>query len=383
MVRVKLRWLLVAVVFLGLAPAHAAVLREWLTHRTHDPRKLTVNWQTDAPGDSMVLFGDTPELGKSRRVAERTTLHQVDIPFGEGDTPLYYAVQTSGQRSVMAAVNRYGGAELRAAVVADWQGDPDLAALLHDEPHILFVAGDQLTSLYETCGVGVKDCVTPFAALVDKYPELFRSVPVMPALGNHDRQVRPRGAEPPAEAVYDIDATAWRSFYPLPGDGWKWRFDIPAFDVRFIALDLSHTTDQGTTWQTGHPFARGSEQFEWYAKQMARRDRAFVITLQNEQNSLMRSYEGNEWHRMFSEGSAVISGFGLFAERAEVDGFPYFNTGLVGGTPYPDFDSKFLVSEPSYALLRFRRGEDTFTVELKSLTGMVLDQSEWPALPKQ
>ena len=57
-----------------------------------------------------------------------------------------------------------------------------------------------------------------------------------------------------AEPVYDVEATAFRKFFPLPDDGWKWRFDIPDFSVRFIALDLHHIQDMGTTWQTGHPF---------------------------------------------------------------------------------------------------------------------------------
>ena len=39
-----------------------------------------------------------------------------------------------------------------------------------------------------------------------------------------------------ADAVYDIEATAFRKFFALPGDGWKWHFDVPDFRVRFVAL---------------------------------------------------------------------------------------------------------------------------------------------------
>lgn len=355
----------------------------WLTHRTNDPAKLCVNWMSDAAGESVVRFGDSAALGETVRVEENVTLHHVEIPFGEGDAPLHYVVETGGVRSMPAAVRRYGGEELRAAVVADWQRQPDLAALLRDEPHVLFVAGDQVNSLHEHCGAGVKDCVKPFAMLVGKYPALFRSVPVMPALGNHDREIRPRGAKPPAEAVYDVEATAWRAFYPLPDDGWKWRFDIPGFDVRFLALDLSHTQDQGTTWQTNQPFGRRSAQFEWYREQIARRDRGFVITLQNERNVAVRGFEKGEWGRMLGLGSAVVSGFGYFAERAEVEGVPYFNTALGVGAKYPDPQSKFFASEASYVLMRFVRGGKSFMVELKNLAGDVLDRSEWPALHRR
>lgn len=359
--------------------ARAEVLRVWLTHRTNDPAKLCVNWQTDTPGDSVVHFGDTPALGASERVAESVTLHHVEIPFGEGDAPLHYAVETKGQRSPATAVKRYGGTELRAAVVADWgYAKPDLSALRKDDVHLLFTGGDNVPSLHE----GGRESMKAFAALIDSQPELFRSTPFMPILGNHDREIRPRGPKPPAEPVYDVSAADYRAFFPQPDDGWKWRFEVPGFDVRFLALDLSHTHDQGTTWQTNHPFTRGSAQFEWYREQIARRDRGFVITLQNERNATMRGFEQGEWGRMFRQGSAVITGFGYFAERAEVEGFPYFNTALKAGDKYPDPQSKFFAAEPSYVLLRFTRGAKTFAVELKNLAGTVVDRSEWPALKR-
>ena len=363
--------------FLLLAlAASAEVQRAWLTHRTNDPATLCVNWQTDAPGDSLVHFGDTPEVTKTMRVTKNVTLHHVEIPFGEGAAPLYYSVETRGQRSTVAKVKRYGGAELRAAVVADWgYAKPDLTALKKDDVHVLFTAGDNVPSLHEKGREGLK----AFAALIDSQPELFRTTPFMPALGNHDRELRPRGPKPPPEPVYDVEATAYHDFFPLPDEGWKWRFEIPGFDVRFLALDVSHTRDQGTTWQTEHPFHKTSAQFLWYAQQITRRDRAFVITLQNERSSTVRNYEQGAWGRMFRQGSAVITGFGYFAERAEVDGFPYFNTALAAGDKYPDPKSKFFASESGYVLLRFKRGARTFTVELKNFAGTVLDRSEWPA----
>jgi hypothetical protein len=366
--------------FLALAHAGLAEIpRVWLTHRTNDPARLCVNWQTDTPGDSIVHFGDTPDLQQTERIAESVTLHHVEIPFGETGAPLHYAVETNGQRSAPATVKRYGGPELRAAVVADWgYAKPDLSALRKDDVHILFTAGDNVPSLHQPGREGQK----AFAALIDSQPELFRSTVFMPALGNHDRELHPRGPQPPPTPVYDVEAADYRAFFPLPGDGWKWRLDIPGFDLRFLALDLSHTRDQGTTWQTNHPFVTGAPQFAWYGEQIARRDRAFVITLQNERNSTMRAYEKGAWGRMFRQGSAVITGFGYFAERAEVDGFPYFNTALSAGDKYPDPQSKFFASEPSYVLLRFRRGASTFEVELKNLAGTVLDRSEWPARPR-
>jgi hypothetical protein len=79
----------------------------------------------------------------------------------------------------------------------------------------------------------------------------------MPVLGNHVKVIRPRGDKPPDEPVYDISATAFRKFFDLPNDEWRWYFDVPDFDVRFVALDLNHISDLGTTWQSCHSYKRG------------------------------------------------------------------------------------------------------------------------------
>ena len=219
------------------------------------------------------------------------------------------------------------------------------------------------------------DCTKPYAQLIDAYPGFFRSVPFLPALGNHDREIRPRGDKPPPEPVYDVEATAFRKFFELPDDEWKWHFDVPAFGVRFIALDLSHVSDQGTTYQTCHPFGKNTEQFQWYEKLMNGPQPPFLVTLQNERNASMRSQEGSAWHQLFSRETIAISGFGYFAERAEVDGFTYYNTALGTGAKYPDPKSKFFESVESYLLLTFSKGK--MVVELKTLDGRVLDRKEF------
>jgi hypothetical protein len=161
----------------------------------------------------------------------------------------------------------------------------------------------------------------------------------------------------------------------------------------------------GTTWQTCHPFGKGSEQYEWYDRitsppdffahrpagpaglnashaglPMGKKTRpAFLVTVHNENNSHMRSQERLAWHRMFSRGTIVVSGFGYFAERAEMDGFTYYNTSLSGrGDKYPDPKSSFLQSEDSYVLLTFRKASRTMTAEVKRLDGEALDAKTFP-----
>lgn len=352
------------------------ITRIWLTHKTNDPSKIVVNWMTDEPGDSVVRFGLTTESSETVQIEENTTLHHVEIPIKHRDAVYHYSVSTGDQRSKDASLKAYPTDVLRVAVVADWQGKPDLSAIVKDDVHLLLTAGDNIASIWQTCGENQKDCLKPYATLIDAYPELFRSTPVMPALGNHDREIRPRGSKPPAEPVYDVDATSFRQFFELPDDEWKWHFEVPEFDLRFIALDFNHISDFGTTWQTCHAFDEDSEQFRWYKKLMEKPP-GFVVTLYNERNASVRNQAQKQWHDLFRRGTCCITGFGYFAERAEVDGFHYYNTSLSGkGSQYPDPQSKFLAGEDSYMLLTIER-EGKMTVEIKSLKITVLDQREF------
>lgn len=353
--------------------AGAEITRIWLTHKSNDPSQLVINWMSDEPGDSVVHFGLTADHDQEVRIDESTNLHHVEIPLRHRGTSYHYAVQTGDQRSANAMFKAYPTDVLRVAVVADWQGRPDLSAIIEDDVHLLLTAGDNIARLWDKCGEGTKDCIEPYSALIDAYPKLFRSTPFMPVLGNHDREMRPRGSQPPTEPVYDVDATAFRRFFELPGTEWQWHFDLPEFELRLIALDFNHISDFGSTWQTCHAFDEDSEQFRSYKKLMEQPP-GFVVTLYNERNASVRNQAEKQWHDLFQQGTCCITGFGYFAERAEVDGFPYYNTSLNGnGTQYPDPHSKFLAGEDSYVLLTVDR-EHSMTVEVKSLGNTVLDR---------
>lgn len=350
--------------------------RIWLTHRTNWPSHLTINWETPDAEVGQVQFGESPACEHRAEEKTRGRVHHVEVPLSKlGD--LYYRISTGGRLTDVYRVHGYSAEELKIAVVADWQSRPRLDALLQERVQLLLSAGDHVNGLHPASVNDAKSNTQPFSDLIATYPELFRTTPFLPALGNHDREIRPRGAKPPAEAVYDVGATAFRAFFPLPDDGWKWRFEMPEFELRILALDLNHISDQGTTWKTCHPFGKESEQFRWYDEQSSRRDRKFVLTLYNEQNGQMRSQAGGQWGRMFQRGTAAISGFGYFAERAEVDGFPYFNTALGTGAAYRDRQARFFEVVPSYLLLTFRKGSNEMRAQLKDLNGKTLDESSW------
>ena len=365
-----------AALLLNLIPLLAEAVETepiWLTHKSNDPGKIVVNWISKEPGDSVVRYGLSKDYTETVRINETTTLHHVEIPLKHRNKVYHYSVSTGNQCSADCTFMAYPTDVLRVAVVADWQGKPDLSAILDDKVHLLLTAGDNIARLWDKCGKGNRDCIQPYVELIAAYPELFRSTPFLPVLGNHDREIRPRGDKPPREPVYDVDATAFRLFFELPGDEWKWSFELPGFDLLFVGLDFNHISDFGTTWQTCHPFDENSDQFQWYKKLMEKPP-GFVVTLFNERNANVRNQAKSQWHDLFRRGTCCISGFGYYAERAEVDGFSYYNSSLNGrGNQYPDPQSSFLAGKDSYLLLTVKRA-GPMTVEIKSLKNRVLDR---------
>ncbi len=373
-----LRPILLSLSFFALPLDAAPIKRIWLSHMTEDPSELVVNWETETPTPSVVEFGEGPGLGERVEKEGLSTRHHVGIPFGHGNGRLHYRVGTGDEVSAVHSVKRYPEEELRAVVVGDWGFAPgrDFSSLLLDDPHLLLTAGDNVPSLYQPGKEGTK----AFAALIDEHPEIFRSIPFLPILGNHDHEITPRGPKPPEHPVYDVEATAFREFFALPGDEWKWRFEIPRFDLALVALDLNHIQDYGTTWQSCHAWQSDSPQFLWYAKTMDELGAGFIVTLMNEKRTSLEMAGKGAWLGHFQKGSALVTGFGYFAERAALPGgLPYFNTCLKGdGDLYKDPESRFHARVDSYLLLTLKAGAATMAAELKGLDGAVLDRIEIP-----
>lgn len=362
--------------FLSLSALAAPVERVWLTHATNDPSRIVINWETETPGDSVVEYGTGESLGSRVAKPENVTLHHVEIPLEQKDVIYHYRVRSGADASPRLSFKGYPGRELRLAVVGDWgfAMKKDLSALKQDDPHLLLTVGDNVPDLHGQGRKGTK----AFSQLIAAHSELFSRLPFMPILGNHDREITPRGPKPPAHAVYDVEATAFREFFQLPGEEWRWHFDLADFDLRLIALDLNHIQDFGTTWQTCHAWQPGSPQFQGYADLMAANRQGFVLTLMNEKQTQLQGLAKGAWHEHFRKGSALITGFGYFADRALLaGGLPYFNTCLKGdGDLYKDPQSQFHAREDNYLLITCRAGSPTLRVQFKNLRGEVLDTTE-------
>jgi hypothetical protein len=370
--------LFVLAVFLSIAARGDAIERIWLTPTSGSPLRVAVSWETAEPGNSVVEFGASVELGQRVAIERSTRLHHVEITLPRSDTPLFYKVRTGELTSTVASFQPAGETTLRLAVVANLGNNLQWGkAVLRERPNLLLTAGDNVPQLHDGAPVD-PGTVAAYSRLIARFPDLFRTTLFLPALGNHDKEIRPRGPAPPETPVYDIAATAFRRFFRLPGDGWKWHHDVPEFGLRLVALDLHHLSDVGTTWQSSHPFHPGSEQLEWYSKIVAESAQPFLITIYNERHAAVRGLYKGEWWRSIIRGSMAITGFGHFGERIEANGFPAFNTSVRGtGNRYPDPHSKFLAGEDNFLLLTVVKGGDV-EVELKNLEGRTLESVSLP-----
>lgn len=368
----------IGVAFVSFAQVEAV----WLTHRSATPEETVVNWKSVQAGPSRVFYGADASCGQEAHVEGEQTLHHVEIATPQRGAAVFYRVETGGQKSETHRFETCPEEGVRVAIVGDWgySGRPDLRALKADKPHLLMTVGDNVASILNPKQPGDKNYIQPYIGLLKSEEDLFTSTPFMPILGNHDKQVGPRenkrlGA---GSETYDIEATAYLSVFALPEAGWRWAFSIPQADVTFLALDMHHLNDFGTTFQTSHDHRRSSEQFQWYEEQTRNATAGFVVTLLNA-DSRCRNLEKGAWHEMFSRGTMFITGFGYYAERAvESNGFPYYNTCVAkSGDVYRD--PKAVVCEPvaSYMLLTFDKAKGRVKAELKRLDGSVIDSQTY------
>ena len=358
-----------------VATVSAEVSRVWLTHQSPDPSKVVVSWQTAEPGPSVVEFGTSAALGEMVSVEGSRTLHHVEIPLSEKDTVYHYRVRSGSQESAVATFKGYPTKELRIGVVANLRADAkiDLSALRKDDVHLFLSSGDTAMQ-YQFCEENQPECVGSHGTLVDTQAELFRSTPFLPTLGNLDRKIRPK-SDGPENPAYEIAATAYRSFFALPGKEWIWSFAIPDFDLQLVSVDMNHTGDFGTPDQSCHPFGADSEQLAWYRGVMEATKAGQVVTLFGETGSRVRNHAGGEWKRLIAKGTMAISGEAYHAERTMVDGLPYYNTSVRGnGTFGVDPEHDFIDPAGGYLLLTLDRASGRMKVTVKALDGRILDE---------
>lgn len=373
--RFRVHHLLTLALTLTTLSAQAEIARIWLTHQSADPSKIVMSWQSAEPGPSVVEFGTSASLGESVTVEGNRTLHHVEVPLTEKDVVYHYKVKTGSQESPLASFKGYPTKELRIGVVANLRADAkiDLSALRKEDVHLLLSAGDTAMQ-YQFCEENQPECLESHGTLVDTQSEIFRTTPFLPTLGNLDRKIRPN-SDGPEKPAYEIPATAYRTFFALPGKEWFWTFAIPDFDLQLVSVDMNHTGDFGTPNQSCHPFDADSEQIAWYRETMESTKAGHVVTLFGETGSRVRSHADGEWKRLIAEGTLAISGEAYHAERTLVEGIHYYNTSVRGnGTFGVDPDHDFIDPSGGYLLLTLDRKSGRVKVAIKDLEGRTLEE---------
>lgn len=365
----------IAAALLAAPSSHAKVERIWMTHQSPDNSKICISWETTDPGDSVVEFGASPQLGESAKVSGSRTLHHVEIPIPRKDVTYQYRVRSGDQVSEVNTFKSYPSKLLRIAVVANIRADAKLsfAAIKKDDPHLLVSAGDTAMQ-YQFATQADKEATKSHSTAIDTQADLFKSTPFMVSLGNLDRKIRPNGLSM-EEPGYDIEATGYRKFFALPGKEWIWAWDIPDFDLRLISVDMSHTGDFGKPNQACNAFDKDSEQFKWFEETMNGTKAGFVITMFGETGGTVRRHAEGGWKRVIEKGTLAISGECYHAERTEVDGVTYYNSSVRGNGSFGhDPQAAFSDKSASYQLLTLDREAGTLKAELKALDdGRVLD----------
>ncbi len=345
------------------------ITRIWLSYNATEPQNVVINWYTSQPSDAGVdmMAGDSilTFVGKD----EHARLHHVQVPLTWQDDYYRYRVRSGNNKSKWYVFRGITDKKpVRIVVMGDWgfATDADMSVILREKPALIVTAGDNIQGLFLYGKHGDKNNIESYLRLIDSFPDLFRTVPFMPAPGNHDKQLYPRGKKPPVGYnLYDTNAVAFTKFFELPGKEWMWAMDVPATNLRFLILDLNHIHDHGTTWQSCHSFGPGSEQYNWYKKQIECNPCKQLVTVYNSENKIVRKMAGGIWEPLTKNSDIIISGSGYFAEYAIVGGTPYLNSSLIAGDLWSDPVARYSKSEASYVLITATR--KNAAVELKRL----------------
>ncbi|MDO4425517.1 MAG: metallophosphoesterase family protein [Planctomycetia bacterium] len=387
--------------FFGISSNYSLLAAEtidllWISIDQENSQTVSISWQTPENGTDFVYFGKDEEcpikVSSSQSDPRFPGLHHVRVPVMEkigADSRCFYRVETVTKdgtlfRSEVHSFKTLSEKELRLAFIGNIQQKPITKNVSHLEPHIILLTGDLVPCLWVKGMPKEKAALNlnPFLKLVKNNQKLFASTILMPTLGNHDREIAPRGERVPGPSLsYDTQGTAYCHFFDLPGenpmDHWRWFIDWKPLSLRIAALDLNHLSDFGTSLETCHPWQKNSEQFHWF-DQISQCEENFLITFQNAQCAGARNKENGEWHKMFARGTIMIAGFGHYAERAETpDGMTYFNTSNYGrGDRYPDPHNKFFESIDNFLLLTVTPGK--LVSEIRDWdSGSTLDRKEW------
>lgn len=148
------------------------------------PDAITIMWETDKPGPSVVEYGETKELGKKAESAEATTFHEVTLNGLEPGKSYYYRAVT-GDDSGKGRFHTTVGPDtpFRVAVWGDnrtnfFQHAEVARGIAKAKPDVAVNVGDVVTDGREY-GQWTREYFKPMS-------EFANNVPTFISIGNHE-----------------------------------------------------------------------------------------------------------------------------------------------------------------------------------------------------
>lgn len=196
--------------------------------------QATVMWETSSPASSIVRVGRSAKTAKELHGVEGR-MHEVVMPNLEPATTYFVQVESHlGEKSVKSEWASFrtaslAGTGVKIAIVGDTQDHPETNhvvanGIYAERPDAVMIVGDLV-------GMGWKKEQWEHDFFASMRP-LFSHVPLLPVIGNHDRNAR---------IYYDLMAT------PAP----EYCYTYTTGDVQFFVID------------TNRDVRPGSPQYQW------------------------------------------------------------------------------------------------------------------------
>lgn len=286
----------------GVGPAF--VIKPYLQYPTRDA--ITVMWETDLAGDSIVEYGPATAIVEEKRrssepvplpektvLADPVTLHEVRLAGLKPSMKYLYRVSTTtadGQTitgPLLTFVTAVGPDEpFSFTVIGDTQRNPDVTAKLarlmwSHRPHFVLHLGDVVDEGPDK-NQWVHDLFWPCA-------DLFGRAAVVPTIGNHEK-----------------NHAHYYKYFSLPAPEYRYRFRYGNAD--FFAVD------------SNKPLRPDSEQYEWLDRELGQSDARWKFVFHH--HPCYSSDEddfGNTWRGGSRQGDANARHLVALYERHRVD----------------------------------------------------------------
>lgn len=275
------------------------------------PASVTVRWRTNVPCRSRVRFGTSATT--LDRVADgdaATTEHKVIVRGLTPDHPYWYAL-ADGERTVAGDASftfRTPPSPGSARPTRIWVlGDPGTADHRSAAVYKAYrdYAGAHRTDVWITVGDnayprGSEDQLD--AAIFETYPELLRTTPFWPALGNHDLKTGdPARERTPYYAAFNLPENAESGGLPS-GTERYYAFDFA--NIHFVALDTSTKLPQA-----------GDPMLGWLARDLAATRQEWIIVYMHHPPYTRGSYDSDTAAASIAVRTAIVP----IVEAAGVD----------------------------------------------------------------